>query len=145
MWGGRFSGGPAELMRAINSSIATDKRLWREDIVASHAHAAMLGRQGVISAEDAEAIDRGLMQIAEEYASDGVIENLALEDIHMHVEHRLAELVGPAAGRLHTARSRNDQVATDLRLFVRGALGEVLVTAGAVLLLFLLGLVKRRA
>jgi argininosuccinate lyase len=126
MWGGRFEGGPAELMRAINSSIATDKRIWREDIAASRAHAAMLGRQGIIPAEDAAAIDRGLAAIAEEYAAGGVSEDSALEDIHMHVEHRLAEVIGPAAGRLHTARSRNDQVATDLRLFVRGAIDEVL-------------------
>ncbi|HET7709306.1 MAG TPA: argininosuccinate lyase [Sphingomicrobium sp.] len=125
MWGGRFSGGPAELMRAINSSIATDKRLWREDIVGSRAHAAMLGAQGIISAEDAEAIDRGLRQIADDYARDGVAEDPALEDIHMHVEARLGELIGDAAGRLHTARSRNDQVATDLRLWVRGAIDDM--------------------
>ena len=126
MWGGRFSGGPAELMRAINSSIATDKRLWREDILGSRAHAAMLGRQGIISAEDAEAIDRGLQHIADEYARDGVSEDPALEDIHMHVEARLGELIGEPAGRLHTARSRNDQVATDLRLWVRGATDQTL-------------------
>ena len=126
MWGGRFGGGPAELMREINSSIAIDKRIWREDIAASRAHAAMLGQQGIITSEDAAAIDRGLAAIADEYAKGGVAENLALEDIHMHVEQRLGELIGPAAGRLHTARSRNDQVATDLKLFVRGAIDEVL-------------------
>ena len=126
MWGGRFKGGPAELMRAINSSIATDKRLWREDVAGSRAHAAMLDAQGIISAEDAAAIDRGLETIAADFARDGVPENEALEDIHMHVEARLAELIGEAAGRLHTARSRNDQVATDLRLWVRGAIDEVL-------------------
>ena len=131
MWGGRFAGGPAELMRAINSSIATDKRLWREDIAASRAHAAMLGRQGIISAEDAAAINRGLADIAAEYERDGVAADSALEDIHMHVEHRLAELIGPAAGRLHTARSRNDQVATDLKLFVRGAIDETLTAIDA--------------
>jgi len=125
MWGGRFSGGPAELMREINSSIATDKRIWREDIAASRAHAAMLGRQGIITADDAAAIDRGLAAIGEEYAMGGVAEDPALEDIHMHVEHRLAERIGPAAGRLHTARSRNDQVATDMRLFVRDAIDQL--------------------
>ena len=126
MWGGRFQGGPAELMRAINSSIGTDKRLWREDVFASRAHAAMLGAQDIISAEDAAAIDRGLRQIADDYAREGIAEDAALEDIHMHVEARLAELIGDAAGRLHTARSRNDQVATDLKLWVRGATDDVL-------------------
>ncbi len=126
MWGGRFSGGPAEIMREINSSIATDKRIWREDIAASRAHAAMLGKQGIIPADDAAAIDQGLAAIADEFSKEGVAEDPALEDIHMHVEHRLAERIGPVAGRLHTARSRNDQVATDLKLFVRGAIDEVL-------------------
>ncbi|MEO8547059.1 MAG: argininosuccinate lyase [Sphingomicrobium sp.] len=125
MWGGRFGGGPAELMREINSSIATDKRIWREDIAASRAHAAMLGKRGIITANDAAAIDRGLAEIDDEYESGGVAEDPALEDIHMHVEHRLAELIGPAAGRLHTARSRNDQVATDMRMFVRGAIDQI--------------------
>ena len=122
MWGGRFAGGPAELMRAINGSIATDKRLWREDLAASRAHAAMLGAQGIIGSEDARAIADGLSRIAEEFERDGVREDDNLEDIHMHVEHRLARLIGEAAGRLHTARSRNDQVATDLKLWVRGAI-----------------------
>jgi len=113
-------------MRAINSSIGVDKRLWREDILASRAHAAMLSEQGIISAEDAEAISHGLQTIAGEFAESGVVEDPALEDIHMHVEQRLSELIGSAAGRLHTARSRNDQVATDLKLWVRGAIDEVL-------------------
>jgi argininosuccinate lyase len=126
MWGGRFEGGPADLMRSINSSIGTDKRLWREDVAASRAHAAMLATRGIISADDSAAIQEGLAAIAEEFAARGVTEDPALEDIHMHVEHRLGELVGPAAGRLHTARSRNDQVATDLKLWVRGAIDEVL-------------------
>ena len=112
-WGGRFGTGPDELMTRINASIAFDKRLWREDIAASKAHAAMLRDQGIISNEDASAILSGLDQIAEEFERDGVPERIELEDIHMTVEHRLGELVGPAAGRLHTARSRNDQVATD--------------------------------
>ena len=108
-------------MRAINASIPFDKALWRQDIDGSLAHVAMLGKQGIIPAADAEAITTGLKQIAEEYAANGVAEDWALEDIHMHVEARLAELIGPAAGRLHTARSRNDQVATDFRLWVRDA------------------------
>jgi len=131
MWGGRFGGGPAEIMREINSSIATDKRIWREDIAASRAHAAMLGKQGIIPDDDAAAIDQGLAAIADEYANGGVAEDPALEDIHMHVEHRLTELIGPAAGRLHTARSRNDQVATDFRLFVRGAMDDALAAIDA--------------
>ena len=130
MWGGRFGGGPAGLMRAINSSIGTDKRLWREDIAASRAHAAMLGARGIIAAADAEAIDRGLAAIAEEFERDGVPEDPALEDIHMTVEQRLKEAIGEPAGRLHTARSRNDQVATDLKLWVRGAIDEALQAIG---------------
>ncbi len=121
MWGGRFAAGPSDVMRAINASIPFDKALWRQDIDGSLAHVAMLGKQGIIPAADAEAITTGLKQIAEEYAANGVAEDWALEDIHMHVEARLAELIGPAAGRLHTARSRNDQVATDFRLWVRDA------------------------
>jgi argininosuccinate lyase len=125
MWGGRFGEGPAAVMREINASIGFDKRMWRQDLQGSRAHAAMLGRQGIISATDAEEIDRGLEQIAAEYADRGVTEDRALEDIHMHVEARLAEIIGPAAGRLHTARSRNDQVATDFRLWVRDAIDEI--------------------
>ena len=126
MWGGRFGGGPDALMTAINASIAFDKRLWREDLAASKAHATMLRDTGIISAEDAAAILSGLDTIAAEYEADGVPERAELEDIHMHVEHRLGELIGPAAGRLHTARSRNDQVATDFKLWVRGACDEAL-------------------
>ena len=124
MWGGRFGGKPAELMAEINASIRFDKRLWREDIAGSKAHAAMLREQGIISEADAAAIIEGLNQIAEEYERDGVPERQELEDIHMAVEHRLGELIGEAAGRLHTARSRNDQVATDFRLWVRNACDE---------------------
>jgi argininosuccinate lyase len=125
MWGGRFAGGPSALMREINASIGFDKRLWREDIAASLAHVAMLGAQGIVSEADADAIAEGLERIEDEYNLKGVKEDPALEDIHMHVEARLTELIGPAAGRLHTARSRNDQVATDFRLWVRGAIDEV--------------------
>ena len=126
MWGGRFAGGPAAVMREINASIAVDKRLWREDIHASRAHAAMLARQGILSPDDAKAIDEGLLQVAAEIEAGQLDEDPALEDIHMHVEHRLKELIGDAAGRLHTARSRNDQVATDFRLFVRHAMDDAI-------------------
>ncbi|HEX9807300.1 MAG TPA: argininosuccinate lyase, partial [Alteraurantiacibacter sp.] len=122
MWGGRFAEGPSAIMREINASIPFDKALWRQDIAASRAHAAMLGACGIISDADAEAIERGLGQIAGEYERDGVPEDWDLEDIHMTVEARLREIVGEAAGRLHTARSRNDQVATDFRLWVREAM-----------------------
>ena len=125
MWGGRFSEGPAAVMRAINASIPFDKRLWRQDIAGSRAHVAMLARQGIVSDADAVAIAGGLEIIAAEYEADGVPENLALEDIHMVTESRLAQLIGPVAGRLHTARSRNDQVATDFRLWVRDAIDQV--------------------
>jgi argininosuccinate lyase len=125
-WGGRFEGKPDELMTRINASIGFDKRLWREDIAASKAHAAMLRDQGIIGEADAAAILEGLDQVAAEYERDGVPERLELEDIHMTVEHRLGELIGAAAGRLHTARSRNDQVASDFRLWVRNACDEAM-------------------
>ncbi len=112
-------------MREINVSIGVDKRLWREDLAGSKAHATMLGAQGIVSRGDTAAILSGLEQIEAEYAAGGLVENPALEDIHMHVETRLAELIGPAAGRLHTARSRNDQVATDFRLWVRRACDDI--------------------
>ncbi len=125
MWGGRFEGGPSALMREINASIAFDKRLWRQDIAASRAHVAMLSAQNIVDARDADRICEGLERIEEEYEEFGVPEDPALEDIHMHVEARLAELIGPVAGRLHTARSRNDQVATDFRLWVRDAIDAI--------------------
>ena len=118
-------------MRAINASIAIDKRLWREDIAASRAHAAMLAKQGILSAADAAAIDDGLARIATEIADGKLVEDPALEDIHMHVEHRLSELIGEPAGRLHTARSRNDQVATDFKLFVRRSIDETIAGVDA--------------
>ena len=124
MWGGRFAEGPSAVMREINASIPFDKALWRQDIAASQAHVAMLGAQGIVSGEDAQAIADGLGRVAAEFERDGVPEDWALEDIHMTVESRLAELIGPVAGRLHTARSRNDQVATDFRLWVRDAIGQ---------------------
>ena len=133
MWGGRFAEGPSAIMREINASIPFDKILWREDIEGSRAHVAMLARQGIVSAEDAGTIDRGLQQIAAEYERDGVPEDWDLEDIHMTVEARLTEIVGPVAGRLHTARSRNDQVATDFRMWVRTANRRAIAGIEAVL------------
>ncbi|MCX9146638.1 argininosuccinate lyase [Erythrobacter sp. WG] len=121
MWGGRFAAGPSAIMREINASIPFDKALWRQDIAASKAHVAMLGAQGIVAPEDAQAISAGLDTVAAEYERDGVPEDWDREDIHMTTEARLAELIGPVAGRLHTARSRNDQVATDFRLWVRDA------------------------
>jgi argininosuccinate lyase len=126
-------------MREINASIPFDKALWRQDIAASQAHVAMLGAQGIVSAEDAEAIANGLERVAAESEADGVPEDWDLEDIHMTTESRLAELIGPVAGRLHTARSRNDQVATDFRLWVR----EACVAADAALGLLQVALVNR--
>ncbi len=125
MWGGRFADGPSAIMREINASIPFDKALWRQDIAASKAHVAMLGTQGIIPADDAQAISAGLDAVAAEYERDGVPEDWDREDIHMTTEARLAELIGPVAGRLHTARSRNDQVATDFRLWVRDAIGQL--------------------
>ncbi|OYY78752.1 MAG: argininosuccinate lyase [Sphingomonas sp. 28-62-20] len=125
MWGGRFAEGPAAVMREINASIPFDKRLWRQDVAASLAHVAMLGQQGIVTTEDAAAISAGLAAVAADYEANGVAEDMALEDIHMQTEARLAEKIGPVAGRLHTARSRNDQVATDFRLWVRDAIDQV--------------------
>jgi argininosuccinate lyase len=120
MWGGRFSQGPSAIMREINASIPFDKALWRQDIAASKAH-IMLGQQGIVAREDADVISAGLDKVAAEYEANGVPEDWDLEDIHMTSESRLAALIGPVAGRLHTARSRNDQVATDFKLWVREA------------------------
>jgi argininosuccinate lyase len=125
MWGGRFAAGPAAIMADINASIDFDKKLWREDIEASKAHAAMLGAQGIIDADSVAAILAGLDTVAGEIEAGGFSFKQSLEDIHMNVESRLAELIGPAAGRLHTARSRNDQVATDFKLWVRRALARL--------------------
>jgi len=126
MWGGRFEGGPAAVMREINASISVDKRLWKEDIAASRAHAAMLGRKGILSEADAKAIDEGLAAVGLEIDEGRLVEDPALEDIHMHVEHRLSQIIGETAGRLHTGRSRNDQVATDFKLFVRNCIDEAI-------------------
>ncbi|MFZ5707291.1 MAG: argininosuccinate lyase [Pseudomonadota bacterium] len=125
MWGGRFAEGPAAIMREINASIPFDKRLWQQDIAGSKAHVAMLAAQKIVTEADAAEITRGLDAVAAEYAENGVPVDLALEDIHMATEGRLAELIGAPAGRLHTARSRNDQVATDFKLWVRDAIDAV--------------------
>jgi len=121
MWGGRFSEKPAELMQAINVSIGFDRRLAAQDLAGSRAHAAMLRKTGVISSEDEAAIQQGLASILHEIETDSFPFREEFEDIHMNVEARLRELIGPAAGRLHTARSRNDQVALDFRMWVREA------------------------
>lgn len=124
MWGGRFSRGPAAIMEEINASIDIDRRLWREDIAGSKAHADMLAAAGIISRDDNQAIQKGLDEIAGEIERGEFKFSKALEDIHMNIEARLKELIGAPAGRLHTARSRNDQVATDFRMWVRRACGE---------------------
>ena len=122
MWGGHYALGPADAFAAINPSIDVDKRLWSEDIRGSIAHASMLAAVGIITAQESETLIGGLQTVQQEIASGNFTFSAALEDIHMNVESRLAELVGPVAGKLHTARSRNDQVATDFRLYVRDAL-----------------------
>jgi argininosuccinate lyase len=125
MWGGRFAAGPSAVMQEINASIEVDKRLYREDIAGSLAHAAMLADRGIVSQEDGAAIARGLETIRAEIDSGTFQFDAALEDIHTNIEVRLKALIGDAAGRLHTARSRNDQVAVDFRLWVRRACDEV--------------------
>ncbi|MEX3016990.1 argininosuccinate lyase [Gymnodinialimonas hymeniacidonis] len=119
MWGGRFAAGPDAIMEAINASISFDQRMARQDIEGSRAHAAMLAAQGIVRDNDAEAIREGLLTVLSEIEGGNFAFSTALEDIHMNVEARLKEIVGEPAGRLHTARSRNDQVATDFRLWVR--------------------------
>ncbi len=119
MWGGRFASGPAQIMEEINASIDFDRKLAAQDIAGSLAHVAMLAAQGVVAKADADAIAAGLNQVKGEIEAGGFAFSRALEDIHMNVEQRLADIIGPVAGRLHTARSRNDQVALDLKLWVR--------------------------
>ncbi|MTH63321.1 argininosuccinate lyase [Paracoccus shanxieyensis] len=119
MWGGRFAAGPDAIMEAINASISFDQRLYAQDIRGSRAHAAMLAAQGIISDNDAKAIGEGLLTVLSEIEAGDFPFQTALEDIHMNVESRLKQIIGEPAGRLHTARSRNDQVATDFRLWVR--------------------------
>ncbi|MEQ8806265.1 MAG: argininosuccinate lyase [Rhodospirillales bacterium] len=122
IWGGRFDAGPDAIMEEINASIEFDKRLASEDIAGSTAHVRMLAKQGIVTEADADAIADGLAAVKAEIDAGGFEFKRALEDIHMNVESRLAALIGEPAGRLHTARSRNDQVATDFKLWVRGAI-----------------------
>ena len=119
MWGGRFAAGPDAIMEAINASIGFDQRLATQDIEGSRAHAAMLAATGIVSDSDVDAIRKGLLTVLSEIEVGQFQFSTALEDIHMNVEARLKEIIGEPAGRLHTARSRNDQVATDFRLWVR--------------------------
>jgi argininosuccinate lyase len=119
MWGGRFASGPDAIMTAINASIGFDQRLYAQDIAGSRAHAAMLAATGILTSSDAEAIGEGLLTVLSEIEAGNFTFSTALEDIHMNVESRLKDLIGAPAGRLHTARSRNDQVAVDFRLWVR--------------------------
>ncbi|WP_454747833.1 argininosuccinate lyase [Ciceribacter selenitireducens] len=137
MWGGRFASGPAAIMEEINASIGFDKKLYAQDIRGSIAHATMLAHQGIISAEDKDKIVHGLNTILSEIESGQFVFSRKLEDIHMNVEARLAELIGPAAGRLHTARSRNDQVALDFRLWVKEELQKVETALTALIAAFL--------
>ena len=125
LWGGRFAAGPAGVMEQINASIDFDRRLWRQDIRGSRAHAAMLAKCGIIAPEDLADIERGLAAIAAEIESGRFPFTRALEDIHLNIEARLTERIGEAGKRLHTARSRNDQVATDFRLWVRDAIDGI--------------------
>ena len=125
MWGGRFGGSPDDIMEEINASIGFDQRLFAQDIRGSRAHCEMLAAQGIISGEDAAAILGALTQIEAEIEAGEFSFSRALEDIHLNIEARLTDIIGPAAGRLHTARSRNDQVATDFRLFVRDGLDHL--------------------
>ena len=132
MWGGRFADKPTDAMQAINASIDVDQRLWRADIAGSKAHAAMLAAQGLLTAEDEGKIQAGLDQIAAEIEAGAFTFSRELEDIHLNIEARLTERIGEAGKRLHTARSRNDQVATDFRLWIGEALGRAVVDVGRV-------------
>jgi len=125
MWGGRFATGPDAIMEEINASIGFDQKLWRQDIAGSKAHSAMLAEKGIITGADRDAIHAGLDEIAAEIEAGTFVFERGLEDIHMNIEAKLAEKIGAAAGRLHTARSRNDQVALDVKLWVRDTLDHL--------------------
>ena len=137
MWGGRFASGPAAIMEEINASIDFDRKLYRQDIEGSIAHAGMLADTGIISADDRDKITQGLNTILSEIEAGTFAFSRRLEDIHMNVEARLADLIGPSAGRLHTARSRNDQVALDFRLWVRAELQKCETMLGDLIAAFL--------
>src|SRR4029450_2864610 len=125
MWGGRYKLGPAEIMEKINAPLGFDRRLYAQDIAGSVAHCNMLVAQGILSAKDGRAIKRGLAKVREESESGRFKFSTKLEDIHFNVEGRLTDLIGPACGRLHTARSRNDQIALDVRLWVRDTIDRL--------------------
>src|SRR5690242_8342407 len=125
MWGGRYKLGPAEIMEKINASIGFDKKLYAQDIAGSTAHADMLVAQGILTAKDGRAIKQGLARVKDEIEQGKFKFSTKLEDIHFNVEQRLTDLIGPAGGRLHTARSRNDQVALDVRLWTRDTVDRV--------------------
>lgn len=125
MWGGRFAAGPSAIMEEINTSVGFDQRLAKQDVRGSRAHCSMLVTQGIISKADGEAIQGGLTRIEKDIASGAFVFKRSLEDVHMNIESRLSDLIGEPAGRLHTARSRNDQVATDFRMWVRAAIDTV--------------------
>ena len=129
-WAGRFSEPMSELVKRYTASVDFDQRMWRQDIRGSLAHARMLARQGIISAEDLSAIERGMAQIAAEIETGVFAWSLDLEDVHLNIEKRLTTLIGDACKRLHTGRSRNDQVATDIRLYLRDAIDDILALVG---------------
>ena len=133
IWGGRFAGGPDAVLEAINASVSFDRRLAPQDVAGSRAHAAMLAATGIVGDSDAQAIREGLLTVLSEIESGAFAFDPALEDVHMNVEARLRELIGEPAGRLHTARSRNDQVATDLRLWVRERIDEAVAAIEALM------------
>jgi argininosuccinate lyase len=137
MWGGRFASGPDAIMTAINASIGFDQRLYAQDIAGSRAHAAMLAATGILTSSDAEAIGEGLLTVLSEIEGGNFAFSTALEDIHMNVESRLKEIIGEPAGRLHTARSRNDQVAVDFRLWVRAQCDAAIEGLSALMKAFL--------
>ena len=136
MWGGRFAAGPDAILQAINASIGFDRRLYAQDIAGSRAHAAMLGETGILSPSDVEAIREGLLTVKSEIESGAFEFSVALEDIHMNIEARLKAIIGEPAGRLHTARSRNDQVAVDFRLWVRDQCDAAIAAIQALMLAF---------
>ena len=137
MWGGRFSSGPDSVMEAINASISFDKRMARQDVEGSRAHAEMLAKQGIITDTDAEVIRQGLLTVMSEIEAGTFQYSIALEDIHMNVEARLKEIIGEPAGRLHTGRSRNDQVATDFKLWVRDQLDLAIISLDSLIAVLL--------
>ncbi|WFE75357.1 argininosuccinate lyase [Roseinatronobacter sp. S2] len=137
MWGGRFAAGPHAIMEAINASIGFDQRMAQQDITGSRAHAAMLAATGIIAQRDAQAIDQGLTQVLAEIEGGTFAFSAALEDIHMNVEARLSDIIGTPAGRLHTARSRNDQVALDFRMWVRDQCDAAIAGLDALMRAFL--------